>query len=973
MRAKLMLVILAQVPHCELILRFCDIYAGTSTVNSPATAKNCLSVGATQTSGEIARSREDSATAVISINNAETFSFPLLISTFSPSFSTLDSKGYALFPATPADACSPIQNSKDLKEKIALIERGNCEFYVKAKAAEEAGAAGVIFYDDQAGAYFAADSNGESVTIPAGTIPRRIGQNLIAFIQAGEQISVTFDGPGPNDIGYENLASFSSQGPVGLDRRVKPDIVAPGTVASSSAGTACGTSIYGGTSMATPVTAGTALLVQQYFKEGYYPTGFSSPENGFMPSSALVKAVLMGGAKPIMGFEADTGLPIDPPPSFRQGFGRVFAGESLKLAGNPYAPTGFQVLDSIDINAGESHKYCVTSLGGLLSVTVAWTDYPGNPASTKALVNDLNLIVRAQGLNGAAILGNGGDIDDSSKPDSVNNVEGVYFTTLPAGRVSIEVVGQSISPSIGPQPYALAIIGEFEGTILPPSGAEVECPVVTAEIISEPPPLTNEKVIKFEFGIDGSTSTSVAFECSLQRGVDVVAGPAEWTSCSSPQEYQNLEDGEYTFGVRAAGEKSVAASTFIVDTTPPSTEINLSPSNPGIAAFSVTTNDRSPVTSQCQLSLQNGSPRQGTLFAGEVVANPINLGEWFDCSYSYIAMGWLLSGSWNFEIKSRDAAGNEGAIQSYPISIESNNGVHIIQGAFLTIPKSEVAFMLEATENNQVLTDADLECALQLWPDDLTPPGTVQEWKSCSTTQTYGADVMKGGKYTFSARFAGSNSNPYATSTFLVDETGPIVSITNNDAVYGTPDVTFQFEINEKSQLVECKLIGMDSEEDSVDWQPCDPPVEYQNLQGGKYVFQVKAVDMVGNKGKMTEQEFIVDLERPTITLDYPEGTQESSITVSFNVDDGIKGSGINTISCQVVPVRTADPVDPESAVLDRVDDCKSPWTIDGLTEGHWTFQINTTDNSGKQSIEKRDFWMDTEPPGAEIISGPDR
>lgn len=36
---------------------------------------------------------------------------------------------------------------------------------------------------------------------------------------------------------------------------------------------------------------------------------------------------MLGGAATITGFEADTGLPLDPPPSFRQGFGRVYLGE----------------------------------------------------------------------------------------------------------------------------------------------------------------------------------------------------------------------------------------------------------------------------------------------------------------------------------------------------------------------------------------------------------------------------------------------------------------------------------------------------------------------------------------------------------------------------------------------------------------------------------------------------------------------
>ena len=58
------------------------------------------------------------------------------------------------------------------------------------------------------------------------------------------------------------LASFSSRGPT-ADGRVKPDVAAPGVdIESAQAGTANGYVTYSGTSMATPFTAGVALLMR---------------------------------------------------------------------------------------------------------------------------------------------------------------------------------------------------------------------------------------------------------------------------------------------------------------------------------------------------------------------------------------------------------------------------------------------------------------------------------------------------------------------------------------------------------------------------------------------------------------------------------------------------------------------------------------------------------------------------------------
>lgn len=46
--------------------------------------------------------------------------------------------------------------------------------------------------------------------------------------------------------------------------------------------------------MAAPIVAGSAALVRQYFIEGWYPTGAAVSSSGFIPSGALIKAVLLG-------------------------------------------------------------------------------------------------------------------------------------------------------------------------------------------------------------------------------------------------------------------------------------------------------------------------------------------------------------------------------------------------------------------------------------------------------------------------------------------------------------------------------------------------------------------------------------------------------------------------------------------------------------------------------------------------------
>lgn len=66
----------------------------------------------------------------------------------------------------------------------------------------------------------------------------------------------------------------------------------------------------------------------------------------------------------------------------------------------------------------DSHTYCVRASGGPVSVTLAWADYPCDSAAAVCLINDLDLTVRAAGLAGYTLYGNG-------QPDHLNNVEQV--------------------------------------------------------------------------------------------------------------------------------------------------------------------------------------------------------------------------------------------------------------------------------------------------------------------------------------------------------------------------------------------------------------------------------------------------------------------------------------------------------------------------------------------------------------------
>ncbi|MBS8265561.1 peptidase S8 [Mesobacillus boroniphilus] len=185
------------------------------------------------------------------------------------------------------------EEMKDVRDKLVLVERGKLTFTEKAKNALEAGAIGVIIYNNTKGTFFG--NLEENVPIPVAAISKEDGLALKKQLVKNSML-IRINLIEERDI----LADFSSRGPVTVTWEIKPDIVAPGVAINSTI--PGGYLPLQGTSMAAPHVAGAAALIKQAHPDW---------------SPAEIKAAIMNTAKDITDRDGKRYR------TFEQGAGRI--------------------------------------------------------------------------------------------------------------------------------------------------------------------------------------------------------------------------------------------------------------------------------------------------------------------------------------------------------------------------------------------------------------------------------------------------------------------------------------------------------------------------------------------------------------------------------------------------------------------------------------------------------------------------
>jgi subtilisin family serine protease len=207
---------------------------------------------------------------------------------------------------TTSDACEPLINDSEVSGKIALIQRGGCDFDVKIANAADSGAIAALVYNI-AGDPIVMNGAPDLSDIPALMIGQADGNLILAEIDAGNVVSVLLDKSlflTESDSGNQ-MATFSGRGPGPVSDILKPDLTAPGinilagfTPDAANAMPGENFAYLSGTSMSTPHVSGVAALLLE-----------AHPD---WTPSAIKSALMTSARQDITGDDGETeALPFD--------------------------------------------------------------------------------------------------------------------------------------------------------------------------------------------------------------------------------------------------------------------------------------------------------------------------------------------------------------------------------------------------------------------------------------------------------------------------------------------------------------------------------------------------------------------------------------------------------------------------------------------------------------------------------------
>ena len=239
------------------------------------------------------------------------------------------------------------QYTSDVKGKIAIVKRGTLTFTDKQKFAQEAGAAGLVIVNNQAGALTNMQLN---AGFPTVGLSGDAGSKLVEYVDnhpdEALKVSIAVQPLDNSALKTDLMSNFTSYGPVS-NLAFKPDISAPGGNLWSTQNNN-GYTNMSGTSMASPFIAGTQALVSQAMndKKGSFYEIYQkmSPDE----RTAFIKTLEMNTAS-IQPDVSHDNVIVSPR---RQGAGFINAQAAIQaLAKNPSTVVGSNGYPGVELKS----------------------------------------------------------------------------------------------------------------------------------------------------------------------------------------------------------------------------------------------------------------------------------------------------------------------------------------------------------------------------------------------------------------------------------------------------------------------------------------------------------------------------------------------------------------------------------------------------------------------------------------------
>ncbi len=333
--------------------------------------------------------------------------------------------------------------------------------------------------------------------------------------------------------GDDAWAGQASIGPA-ADGRIKPDLshVYDATFTTSSTGDAAYTN-FGGTSGATPITAGHFGLMFQMWADGVFSgaPGVGADVFDSRPHMTTAKALLVNTA-----FQYDFSGAGDDPTRVHQGWGMADVQNLYELARQHQWQLPILVNETAVLEPGDTHSYPleVGAEDCFLRATLAYADPMGNPAATQDRINDLSLRLVSPG--GTTYWGNNGLLTGTvstagGTSNTVDTVENVILPTAELGTWTIDVLGDEIVEDGHPETAAT----DADYALVVTKCAELDAEVVSVTMVAPPAeilvdqnvPVTVEALVRNN-GPGGPSPA--AFEVTLDAAAPAdctIVGPAQ--------------------------------------------------------------------------------------------------------------------------------------------------------------------------------------------------------------------------------------------------------------------------------------------------------------------------------------------------------------------------------------------------------------------------------------------------------------